>query len=117
MRFRQRRQRVRRWLQRYWVVLKRKQLGELIRGLIDVRVSRDGGVRGAQFRVMVGIDDMMVTQVFAPGDQQVVRYLARQLSYEVEKEMLSLNFRRISEEHGDGVWQRIGDYNPIMPIR
>ena len=95
----------------------REHLGSLIRGLMDVRVQHQRGARGTQFRVMVGIDEMVVTGVFAPGDQQGVRYLARQMSYELERELLSLNFRRISEEHGDDVWQRIGDYRPMRPMR
>lgn len=52
---------------------------------------------GRRYGIMVEFDSDIIRFV-TPGDQDAVRYLARQMAHNLERELLTLNFIRVTED-------------------
>jgi len=72
----------------------RKQLGAILRKSINYRYTL---MKGQRYRIMVEVDPQ-VLQLVNGGEQEAVRYLARRMGIEFERELLTLNFMRFAEK-------------------
>ena len=76
-----------------------KRLDEFLPKLFKIKVGYDGDFR--TYKLQVAFSDELIYTGFTHGDsQEMIHILAKQLSYNIERELATINFARFRSDDG-----------------